>query len=167
MTTDDVTTDDVVPDDVTPGRRARIDLPALAGPWSAMLALHAAVDDGPLEASLLHLVRIRASQINGCAYCLDMHVTEARRAGESQRRLDVLAGWREASVFDGRERAALAVTDAVTRLADGVVPDEVLDEAEAHLDPDELATLVYAVAEINAWNRLVVTARTPLPDVVG
>lgn len=136
----------------------------LDAPWQAMLSLHRAVDGGPLGARLLALVRTRVSQLNGCAYCLDLHITEARRAGEDQRRLDVLAAWRETSLFDDRERAALAFAEAVTLLADGGVPDVAVGEVEARFETDEVASLLYAVAEINAWNRLVAAARTPLPD---
>lgn len=131
---------------------------------AAMFALHEAVANGPLEAGLLDLVRIRASQINGCAFCLDLHVRDAREGGEAAQRLDVLAGWREAPFFSDRERAALAFTEAVTLVAGNGVPDAVLEEAETWFDRDELATLLFAVAEINAWNRLAVTARTPIAE---
>jgi AhpD family alkylhydroperoxidase len=144
--------------------RPRIAYRKLAEANAAMFSLHAAVTDGPLEAPLLDLVRIRASQLNGCAFCLDMHSRDAREGGETTQRLDVLAGWREAPVFTERERAALAFTDAVTLLAGSGVPDAVLDEAETWFDAEELATLLFAVAEINAWNRLAVTARTPVPQ---
>jgi AhpD family alkylhydroperoxidase len=150
--------------DVTTRTRQRINYPAKARLMQTMLDLHAAIDGAALEPGLLALVRIRASQINGCAFCLDMHLREAREAREDQRRLDVLTAWRETSLFDPREGAALALTEAVTLLADRGVPDQVLDDVEAHFTEAEAATLLYAVAEINTWNRLAVAARTPLPS---
>lgn len=147
---------------MTAPTRQRIAYPKLDAAMSAMYALNAATSSGPLEARLLELVKLRASQLNGCAFCLNMHAPDARKAGVTEQQLDVLAAWREAAVFTDRERAALAFTEAVTLLADGGVPDEVLDEAEQHFDTEELATLLFAVAEINAWNRLAVTARTPI-----
>lgn len=143
----------------------RIEYLKQRAPAAAMFALHDAVADGPLDAPLLEFVRIRASQLNGCAFCLDMHVHDARSAGETDQRLDVLAGWREAPFFSERERAALALTEAVTLLAARPgVPDTVVDESEAWFDRDELAMLLFAIAEINVWNRLAVTARTPVPE---
>lgn len=147
---------------VTAPTRQRIAYPKLDAAMSAMYALHRATEGGPLESTLLELVKVRASQLNGCAYCLDMHASDARKVGVTQQQLDVLAAWREAAVFTDRERAALAFTEAVTLLADGGVSDEVLVEAEQHFDTEELATLLFAVAEINVWNRLAVTGRTPI-----
>lgn len=133
----------------------------------AMAALRDAVASGPVEASLLELVRIRVSQLNGCAFCLDLHVRAARSAGEKEQRLDVLAGWREADVFTGRERAALALAEAMTLLSGRGVPDAVVEDAEAWFDGDELALLLFAVAEINASNRLAVTAGMPVRERRG
>lgn len=152
---------------MTTATRPRIDYRKQRQANAAMLALHDAVANGPLEAPLLELVRIRASQLNGCAFCLDLHARDARAAGETTQRLDVLAGWREAPVFSDRERAALALTEAVTLLAGNGVPDPVIEDAESWFDSDELATLLFAVAEINAWNRIAVTARTPVPEREG
>lgn len=152
---------------MTTATRPRIDYRKQRQANAAMLALHDAVANGPLEAPLLELVRIRASQLNGCAFCLDLHARDARAAGETTQRLDVLAGWREAPVFSDRERAALALTEAVTLLAGSGVPDPVIEDAESWFDSDELATLLFAVAEINAWNRIAVTARTPVPEREG
>lgn len=149
---------------MTTRTRQRINYPAKTRLMQTMLDLHAAIDSDALEPGLLALIRIRASQVNGCAFCLAMHLREAREAGEDQHRLDVLAAWRETSSFDVRERAALAFTEAVTLLAGRGVPDEVVDAVEAHFTEAEVATLLYAVAEINTWNRLAVAARTPLPS---
>src|SRR5919198_2756433 len=103
---------------------------------------------------LLELVKMRASQINGCAFCLDMHSKDARARGESEQRLYLLNAWREAPFYTERERAALAWTEAVTLITDGHVPDDVYDEVRAHFSEKELADLTLAVATINAWNRL-------------
>ncbi len=116
-----------------------------------------------LEPALLELVKMRASQINGCAYCIDMHSKDARAAGETEQRLYALNAWRETPFFTNRERAALAVTEAITRLADAGVPREVLDQAALQFTPEELTKLVYAVIEINAWNRLAVAVGAPEP----
>jgi AhpD family alkylhydroperoxidase len=117
-----------------------------------------------LDPRLHALVKIRASQINGCAFCLDMHAREARAAGESEQRLFVLSAWREAPFFSSAERAALALTEAVTTVSDGRIPDDVYDQAAAAFDPDALASLLFAIATINAWNRLSIAARMPPGD---
>lgn len=125
----------------------------------AMHELEAAARDTRLEASLLELVRTRASQLNGCAYCVDMHTQDARKAGESERRLHALAVWRETPFFTARERAALELTEAGTRLSEGPVSDEVYSRAAGHFTDAELAELVWAIAVINTWNRLGTIAR--------
>jgi AhpD family alkylhydroperoxidase len=112
-----------------------------------------------LEASLLELVKMRASQINGCAFCLDMHSKDARAAGETEQRLYLLSAWREAPFYTPRERAALAWTEALTSVADGHVPDEVYAEAREHFGEKELVDLSLAVVAINGWNRLAVGFR--------
>jgi AhpD family alkylhydroperoxidase len=112
-----------------------------------------------LEPGLIHLVKLRASQINGCAFCIDMHTRDARAAGEAERRLYLLDAWREAPLYTPRERAALAWTEAVTRVANGHVPDAVFEEARAQFSDKELADLTPAVAAINAWNRLAISFR--------
>ena len=127
----------------------------------AMRALSGYVLSSGLEPGLLALVDVRASQINGCAFCLGMHLGEAREAGESEERLGLLAAWREAPLFSPRERAALAWTEAVTLVAGSRVPDEVYAEARREFDEAELAKLTLAVATINAWNRLMVAFRVP------
>ena len=130
-------------------------------PWAAgyqaIIGLSRAVAKSGLEPELLELVKMRASQINGCAYCLDMHSKDARAAGESEQRLYALRAWRETPFFSDRERAALALTEAVTLVADTHVPQQVLEEVASYFSPNELGKLVYAVIEINSWNRLAVT----------
>jgi len=107
-----------------------------------------------LDASLVELVKMRASQINGCAFCLDLHSKDARKAGESEQRLYLLSGWREAHVYSDRERAALAWTDALTMIADDHAPDTVYDAVRPHFTDKELADLSALIGLINAWNRL-------------
>jgi AhpD family alkylhydroperoxidase len=124
----------------------------------AMEALDAASRKTQLEPALLELVRIRASQINGCAYCVDLHSKDARSAGESERRVYTLPVWRETPLFTARERAALELTEAGTRLADNPVGDELFDRAAAQFTDVELAELIWTIAVINAWNRLGATA---------
>lgn len=124
--------------------------------YKAMATLAASVK---LDPQLRDLINVRVSQLNGCAFCLDMHVREARERGEREQRLDTLAGWRESPFFTARERAALALAEAVTRLVDGPVPDAVYDAAAAHFDEPELMELLYAITVINSWNRLAVTVK--------
>jgi AhpD family alkylhydroperoxidase len=112
-----------------------------------------------LEHSLLELVKTRASQINGCAYCLDMHTKDARAAGETEQRLYLLSAWREAPFYSARERAALAWTEAVTRISDGPVEDELYEEVRRQFDEKELTDLTLAVVAINSWNRLAIPFR--------
>jgi AhpD family alkylhydroperoxidase len=106
---------------------------------------------------------MRASQINGCAYCIDMHAKDARAAGETEQRLYALSAWRETSFFTARERAALALTEAITLVAESHVPESVLNDAASQFEPPDLTRLVYAVIEINAWNRLAITLGSPEP----
>ena len=126
----------------------------------AMLGLEMFVKkSSKLEPSLLELVRMRASQINGCAYCLDMHSKDARAGGESEQRLYALNAWRETPFFTDRERAALAWTEAVTLVSETHVPDEVYEEARQRFSEEELVNLTLAVVAINGWNRLSVAFR--------
>ncbi len=125
----------------------------------AMNALEAASRRTSLEAPLQELVRLRASQLNGCAYCVDMHSRDAATGGENAQRLYALPVWRETPFFTPRERAALALTEAATRLSDGPVGDEVFAEAAAHFSDTQLAELIWVITVINAWNRLGATAR--------
>jgi AhpD family alkylhydroperoxidase len=130
----------------------------------AMNALDSAARETRLEAPLLELVRLRASQLNGCAYCVDMHSRDAREGGETERRLYALPAWRETPFFTDRERAALELTEAMTRLAERPVGDDVYGRAVTQFSDVELAELIWAIAVINAWNRLGATARPwPLP----
>jgi AhpD family alkylhydroperoxidase len=112
-----------------------------------------------VERPLLALVEIRASQINGCAYCIDMHTKDARLAGETEQRIYALNAWRETPFFSDRERAALEWTEAVTRVADTHVPDEVYDRVAAHFNEADLVALTFAVIVINSWNRLSISFR--------
>jgi AhpD family alkylhydroperoxidase len=125
----------------------------------AMNALDAASRRVSLPAPLLELVRARASQLNGCAYCVDMHTRDARTGGESERRLYALPVWRETPFFTARERAALELTEAATRLTDGGVDDATFARATAVFSQVELAELIWTIAVINTWNRLGATAR--------
>jgi len=120
----------------------------------AMLGLSAPFESSSLEPALLELVKIRASQLNGCGYCLDMHTKDARHAGESEQRLYLVSVWREAPMFTDREKAALAWTEALTKLENQHVPDQVFEQARAQFSEDELVRLTLAVISINAWNRL-------------
>jgi len=129
------------------------------GVYDAMDAIDQYLAACGLEESLLHLVRLRASQINGCAYCLDMHWKDLRALGESEQRLYSLDAWRECPYYTERERAGLAWAEAVTLVAEGHVPDAVYDEARRHFSEKELADLTLSVAGINAWNRLSIAAR--------
>ncbi|MDI2142657.1 MULTISPECIES: carboxymuconolactone decarboxylase family protein [unclassified Pseudomonas] len=125
----------------------------------AMIALEALTSSLSIEAPLLHLIKIRASQLNGCAFCTDMHSVEARRAGETERRLYAIAVWRDSGFFNLRERAALAWTDAVTLLAESHVPDDVYEQARTQFNEGELVDLTMAVSTISSWNRLAVSFR--------
>jgi AhpD family alkylhydroperoxidase len=132
----------------------------------AMLGLEEQVSKGGLDSKLLDLVRMRASQINGCAYCLDMHSKDARAAGETEQRLYGLNAWRETPYYSARERAALEWTEALTLVTDGHVPDEVYQRVRQQFSEDELAHLSLAIVAINGWNRLNVAARTVPGDYV-
>jgi AhpD family alkylhydroperoxidase len=129
----------------------------------AMLGLEKQVVQSGLEKPLIELVRMRASQINGCAYCLDMHSADARKAGESERRLATLQTWRETTFFTERERAALEWTEAVTEIARTHVPDDVWDRVKPHFTPEELVDLTLLITAINGWNRFAIAFRR-MPD---
>jgi len=132
------------------------------GAYRAMSGLEKAVRESGLEPSLLDLIKQRASQINGCAYCLDMHWKDARARGESEQRLYSLDAWRETSYYTERERAALAWTEAVTQIAGNHVPDELYEQVRPHFSEEELVNLTLAVVAINGWNRLAISFRTEL-----
>jgi AhpD family alkylhydroperoxidase len=125
----------------------------------AMYALGAYLTGCGLEHALLELIKIRASQINGCAFCIDMHTKDARAAGETEQRIYALNAWHETPFFSERERLALEWTEAVTRIAGGV-PDELYGKAREHFSEKELVDLTWAVAAINAWNRVAISFRT-------
>jgi len=127
--------------------------------YQAMNALQQYVNESGLEHSLLELVKMRASQINGCAFCLDMHSKDARAAGETEQRLYLLDAWREVDIYTDRERAALQWAEAVTRVSEGHVPDEAFAAARAHFSEQELVDLTMAVVAINGWNRLAIAFR--------
>jgi AhpD family alkylhydroperoxidase len=130
------------------------------GGFKAMMGLESYLHESGLEAPLLHMVKLRASQINGCAYCIDMHWKDARAAGESEQRLYGLDAWGEAGYYTDRERAALAWTEALTKVTEGHVPDAVFEATRAHFTDKELADLTWAVAAINAWNRVAISFRS-------
>jgi len=132
-----------------------------SGMGRAMLELSSQVE-GKVERRLFELVKIRASQINGCAYCLDMHTKDARVAGETEQRIYALNAWRETPFFSDRERAALEWTEAVTRVADTHVPDEIYERVKTQFDEAELVALTFAIVVINSWNRLAVSFRVPV-----
>jgi AhpD family alkylhydroperoxidase len=129
--------------------------------FQAMLALGKTVDESGLERSILELVKLRASQINGCAYCIDMHTKDARARGETEQRLYALNAWRETPFYSDRERAALEWAEAITRVADTHVPDDVYERVRVHFDEAQLVALTFAAVVINAFNRLVISLRVP------
>jgi AhpD family alkylhydroperoxidase len=133
---------------------------AAPGVYQAMLGLESYLRECGLEANLLDLVKLRASQINGCAYCLDMHSKDLRARGESEQRLYLLDAWRESPFYTERERAALAWTEAVTLLEHRQVPDEVYEQARRSFSEKELADLTLALVAINGWNRLNISFQT-------
>jgi AhpD family alkylhydroperoxidase len=125
----------------------------------AMYGLEVFVKHSGLEKPLLELIKLRASQINGCAYCIDMHTKDARAAGETEQRLYLLNAWREAPFYTDRERAALEWTEAVTLVSQTHVPDEVYESVKEHFTEQELVNLTMAVVTINGWNRLAISFR--------
>jgi AhpD family alkylhydroperoxidase len=141
--------------------QARLDIRhAPEGAMKAMMGLQAYLSRCGLAPELLDLICLRASQINGCAYCIDMHTKDLRARGETEQRLYLLDAWRESPFYTDRERAALAWTEAVTRVTDGHVPDEVYEEARRQFSEEELANVTLAAVTINSWNRLNIAFRT-------
>ncbi len=138
---------------------ARIELGRHAAAYTAMLGLEKYARESGLETSLLELVRLRASLINGCAYCIDMHTKDARAAGETEQRLYSVSVWRETPFYTPRERAALEWTEAVTEIASSHAPDDLFERVRAHLTEDELVSLTMAIVAINGWNRLAISFR--------
>ncbi len=141
-----------------PIMQARMGNPAMVVPdaMQALMALGSSVKGGGVSSGTLDLVHLRASQINGCSVCVDMHSRDARKAGETEERLFAVAAWREAPYFTDPERAALALAEAVTRLSDreDPVPEAVWDEAARHYEEPALAALILSIATVNLWNRL-------------
>ncbi len=133
----------------------------------AMLDFQAVVDKSNLDEKLLELIKIRASQINRCAYCLDMHTKDARAIGESEIRINLLPAWRETKIYSERERAALAWCEALTRLPESGAPDTVYNEVEELFSPDEITELTLAIVVINSWNRLCVGFRSEAGNYVS
>jgi AhpD family alkylhydroperoxidase len=125
-----------------------------------MRELERYVHDSGLERPLYELIKIRASQINGCAYCIDMHTKDARKAGETEQRLYALSAWRETPFYSERERAALAWTEAITLISENDVPDDLYENVSSHFSEKELVDLTMAIVAINGWNRLAISFRT-------
>lgn len=136
---------------------------AAPGAMKALADLESHVQNSGLEPSLIELVKTRASQINGCAFCIHMHTRDARAKGESEERLYLLDAWRESPLYNARERAALAWTEAVTLVAETQVPDAVYDEVRTQFGEAELVELTLLVATINAWNRIAISFRSLHP----
>ena len=130
------------------------------GGYKALMSLEAHLRDSGLDKPLLHRIKLRASQINGCAYCIDMHWKDARAAGETEQRLYGLDAWRESPYYTDRERAAFEWTEALTNIQQGHAPDEVYDLVRSHFSEKELADLTWAIAGINAWNRIAIAFRS-------
>ena len=128
--------------------------------YRAIMGLELYVRHSGLESSLIELVKLRASYMNGCAYCVDMHSKDARVEGETEQRIYAVPVWRETPFYSDRERAALAFTEAVTAIGQAGVPDDVYDEAKRFFSQDELVKLTMAIVTINAWNRVAITFRT-------
>jgi AhpD family alkylhydroperoxidase len=142
---------------------ARIDfVKAYPAGKKALAAFDAALAEPGVDPVLGHLIKIRASQVNGCALCIDMHTKAAREDGLAERRIYALDAWRETELFTEPERAVLGLTEAVTLIADGHVPDEVFEQATKHFDDETIACIVMAIISINAWNRLGIVQRLPI-----
>jgi AhpD family alkylhydroperoxidase len=134
---------------------------------AALISIGQAVEKSGLERELIELVKLRASQINGCAHCIDMHTKELRAAGDSEQRLYLLDAWREAPCYTDRERAALAWTEAVTLISETHAPDDVYNEVRAHFSEAETVNLTMLIATINSWNRLAISFRSVPPVKVA
>jgi AhpD family alkylhydroperoxidase len=125
--------------------------------YQTMLKLEGFIKTSGLDAKLYELIKIRASQINGCAFCLDMHTRDLRAMGETEQRIYLLSAWREAPFYTDRERAVLELTEVVTRISEQGVPQDVYERVRAHFDEKEFVTLVMAINTINAWNRIAIS----------
>ncbi|MBS1627604.1 MAG: carboxymuconolactone decarboxylase family protein [Bacteroidetes bacterium] len=135
---------------------------ALPEAYEAMIALEKTLEESGLDKKLYELIKTRASQINGCAYCINMHVRDAMQIGETAQRLFLLDAWRETELYTPKERAVLALTEAMTNIAGTHVSDEVYDEALKHLTEKELAAVIMTVVAINGWNRIAITTHAEL-----
>ena len=140
---------------------ARFSTSAAPGAYKALMALETYLASCGLETNLLHLLKLRASQINGCAYCIDMHWKDLRAAGETEQRLYGLDAWRESPYYSARERAALAWAEAVTRISETHAPDDVFHELSIQFKEAEIVALTFALVAINGWNRLCIGLRVP------
>ena len=130
--------------------------------YKAMLGLESYLANSGLDKTLYELIKTRASQINGCAFCINMHTRDAMKLGETAQRLFLLDAWRETALFSEKERAVLELTEAITLITNGHVPDEVYKKAAAHLTPGELAAVIMAIVTINGWNRIAIATRKPI-----
>ena len=130
--------------------------------YDAILGLEKYLSGSGLDNKLFELIKIRASQINGCAYCINMHVRDAQKIGETSQRLFLLDVWRETDPFSEKDRAVLALTEAITLITNGHVQDEIYNEAASKMTEQELAAVIMSIVTINAWNRIAITSRTPL-----
>lgn len=130
--------------------------------YDAMIGLETYLGQSGLDKTLYELIKTRASQINGCAFCINMHTRDAMTLGETAQRLFLLDAWRETDLFTKKERAVLALTEAMTLISNGHVPDDVYENAANHLTEKELVAVIMAVVAINGWNRIAITTRTPL-----
>lgn len=130
--------------------------------YKAMRGLELYITESGLDRQLYELIKLRASQINGCAYCINMHTRDAMKMGETAQRLFLLDAWEETDLYSDKERAALALTEAMTLVADTHVPDAVYEEAAKYFDEKELAAVIMAIVTINGWNRIAITSRSAL-----
>lgn len=130
--------------------------------FDAMLGLEKYLAESGLDKKLIELIKTRASQINGCAYCINMHTRDAIEIGETTQRLFLLDAWRESNIFTDKEKTVLALTEAMTLIANNAVSDKIYNAAKEHLSDKELAAVIMAIVAINAWNRIAITSQTPL-----
>lgn len=130
--------------------------------YEPMIRLEKYVEETGLDKKLYHLIKMRASQINGCHYCINMHSRDAMKLGETAQRLFLLDAWRETDLFTEKERAVLALTEAMTKISENHVPDDVYDEAVKQLTQEELVAVIMGIVAINGWNRMAITTNTPL-----
>ncbi|QGQ97616.1 carboxymuconolactone decarboxylase family protein [Paenibacillus psychroresistens] len=130
---------------------------ASPGALQVMMKLEGFIKTSGLDANLYELIKIRSSQINGCAYCLDMHTRDSRKMGETEQRIYLLSAWREAPFYSDKERAVLELTEAVTRISEQGVPQDLYERVRAHVDEEEYVAIIMAINTINAWNRIAIS----------